>query len=31
VTNLFNTPYRSFVGVPDIGRFAMVSMKYDFF
>jgi outer membrane receptor protein involved in Fe transport len=31
VTNLFNTPYRSFVGVPDIGRFAMIRMKYDLF
>jgi len=31
VTNLFDTPYRSFVGVPDIGRFAMVSVKYDIF
>jgi len=29
VTNIFDTPYRSFVGVPDIGRFAMVRMKYD--
>lgn len=29
VTNLFDTPYRSFVGVPDIGRFAMIRMKYD--
>ena len=31
VTNLFDTPYRSFVGVPDIGRFAIVRMKYDLF
>jgi iron complex outermembrane receptor protein len=31
VTNLFDTPYRSFVGVPDIGRFAMIQVKYDFF
>lgn len=29
VTNLFDTPYRSFVGVPDIGRFAIVRVKYD--
>jgi len=31
VTNLFDTAYRSFVGVPDIGRFAMLSVRYDFF
>ena len=31
VTNLFDTPYRSFVGVPDIGRFAIVRVKYDLF
>ena len=31
VTNLFNTPYRSFVGVPDIGRFALLRVKYDLF
>jgi outer membrane receptor protein involved in Fe transport len=31
VTNLFDTPYRSFVGVPDIGRFALVRVKYDMF
>ncbi len=31
VTNLFNSPYRSFVGVPEIGRFAIVRMKYDVF
>jgi iron complex outermembrane receptor protein len=31
VTNLFDTPYRSFVGVPDIGRFAIVRIKYDLF
>ena len=31
VTNLFDTAYRSFVGVPDIGRFAMLKVKYDIF
>jgi len=31
VNNLFNTPYRSFVGVPEIGRFIMVQAKYDLF
>ena len=31
VNNLFNTPYRSFVGVPEIGRFMMVQAKYDLF
>jgi iron complex outermembrane receptor protein len=31
VTNLFDSSYRSFVGVPDIGRFAIVRMKYDLF
>ncbi|MDP2958370.1 MAG: TonB-dependent receptor [Longimicrobiales bacterium] len=31
VTNLFNVEYRSFVGVPNIGRFAMLRMKYDLF
>jgi iron complex outermembrane receptor protein len=31
VTNLLNTEYRSFVGVPYIGRFAMLRMKYDLF
>lgn len=29
VTNLFNADYRSFVGVPNIGRFALVRLKYD--
>lgn len=29
VTNLFNAEYRSFVGVPNIGRFAMLRVKYD--
>jgi iron complex outermembrane receptor protein len=31
VTNLFDSPYRSFVGVPEIGRFAIVRLKYDLF
>jgi len=31
VTNLFDADYRSFVGVPNIGRFAMLRMKYDLF
>lgn len=31
VTNLFNSDYRSFVGVPSVGRFAMLRMKYDIF
>ena len=31
VTNLFDEDYRSFVGVPNIGRFAMVRVKYDLF
>jgi iron complex outermembrane receptor protein len=31
VTNLFDQDYRSFVGVPYIGRFAMLRMKYDIF
>lgn len=31
VTNLFDHDYRSFVGVPYIGRFAMVGLKYDLF
>ena len=31
VTNLFDENYRSFVGVPYIGRFAMVGLKYDLF
>ncbi|HSM61513.1 MAG TPA: TonB-dependent receptor [Longimicrobiales bacterium] len=29
VTNLFDSDYRSFVGVPSIGRFAMIRLKYD--
>jgi outer membrane receptor for ferrienterochelin and colicins len=31
VTNLFGVEYRSFVGVPNIGRFAMLKVKYDLF
>jgi outer membrane receptor for ferrienterochelin and colicins len=31
VNNVFNSDYRSFVGVPNIGRFAMLSMRYDLF
>jgi iron complex outermembrane receptor protein len=31
VTNLFDSPYRSFVGVPEIGRLAMLSVRYDLF
>jgi len=31
VNNVFNSDYRSFVGVPNIGRFAMISMRYDLF
>lgn len=31
VTNLLDKGYRSFVGVPDIGRFAIVRLKYDLF
>ena len=31
VSNLFNEPYRSFVGVPEVGRFLMVQAKYDLF
>ena len=30
VSNLFNEDYRNFVGVPNIGRLAMVQLKYDF-
>ncbi|MGD2069422.1 MAG: TonB-dependent receptor [Gemmatimonadota bacterium] len=29
VQNLFDTGYRSFVGVPEIGRFLMIQMKYE--
>lgn len=31
VTNVFNSEFRSFVGVPDIGRFTMLRVKYDLF
>ncbi len=31
VNNVFDTEYRSFVGVPSIGRFALVRVKYDLF
>jgi outer membrane receptor protein involved in Fe transport len=31
VNNVFDAGYRSFVGVPRIGRFAMISAKYDLF
>jgi outer membrane receptor protein involved in Fe transport len=31
VTNLFDTAYRSFVGVPDVGRFTMLRFKYELF
>lgn len=29
VNNLLNTPYRSFVGTPEIGRLALLRVKYD--
>lgn len=31
VNNLFDTGYRSFVGVPTMGRFAMVRLRYEIF
>jgi outer membrane receptor protein involved in Fe transport len=31
VINVFDTGYRSFVGVPKIGRFAMVRVRYELF
>jgi len=31
VNNALDAPYRSFVGVPAVGRFAVVRMKYDLF
>jgi iron complex outermembrane receptor protein len=31
VSNLLNTPYRSFVGAPEVGRMAMARIRYDFF
>jgi len=30
VSNIFNEGYRNFVGVPNIGRLAMLQLKYDF-
>ena len=30
VTNLFDSAYRNFVAVPNIGRLAMVQLKYAF-
>lgn len=30
VQNVFDTEYRSFPGVPDIGRFAMIRLRYQF-
>lgn len=30
VTNLLGTPYRSFVGVPAIGRFALLRVRHEF-
>ncbi len=29
VNNVFDTAYRSFPGVPKIGRFAMVRVRYE--
>jgi iron complex outermembrane receptor protein len=31
VNNVLDTEYRSFVGVPSVGRFAMIRVKYDLF
>ena len=31
VSNLFDSAYRSFVGVPEIGRFIMARVRYDLF
>jgi iron complex outermembrane receptor protein len=31
VINLFNSAYRSFVGVPSVGRLAMARLRYDLF
>ncbi len=31
VSNIFDSAYRSFVGVPAVGRFAMLRLKYDIF
>ena len=30
ITNLFNEGYRSFVGVPTVGRLALLRLRYDF-
>ena len=30
VSNLFNEAYRNFVGVPNIGRLALLQLKYEF-
>lgn len=30
VSNVFDSDYRSFVGVPDIGRLALLQLKYEF-
>lgn len=30
VSNLFDTGYRSFAGVPEVGRMAMIRMRYEF-
>lgn len=30
ITNLFNQPYRSFVGVPTVGRLALLRLRYEF-
>jgi outer membrane receptor protein involved in Fe transport len=26
--NVLNTPYRSFIGVPELGRFTMLRLRY---
>ncbi len=31
VSNLFNEEYQSFVGVPEIGRFTMLAVRYELF
>jgi outer membrane receptor protein involved in Fe transport len=31
VSNIFDSAYRSFVGVPEVKRFAMIRLKYDIF
>lgn len=30
MTNLLDTGYRSFVGVPEIGRFALLRLRHEF-